>query len=212
MVGGQCRKVGKTALVVDLMRCLDDLEWCAVKITSHAEWTCPVNGPTCKCGSDEHTFAIREERDPTGTGDTGRFLAAGARRAIWLEAKEGRIRDALSALAGVLESARPVIIESNTIVEFWRPDLFLMVVDPGKSDFKPSAQNVMPFVHAFVCRSPYTDLEVKQSLLREFSHKRKFVQLLGEPVPEGVQILARQRITGSCHQTSTQGKERPGSF
>ena len=197
VVGGQCRKVGKTALVVDLIRALDDFEWTAVKITPHAESTCPVNGPSCGCGPDEHTFAIREERDSTGNADTSRFLSAGAGRALWLEAKEGRIADGLASLAAALKQAGQVIIESNAIVQFWRPDLFLMVVDPREADFKPSARNAIALVDAFVCHSPCFDAKANDPLLLAIENKPKWIHLLGQPIPKGVQILARQRITPS---------------
>jgi hypothetical protein len=212
VVGGQCRKVGKTALVVDLIRALDDLDWTAVKITPHVEWGPRVNGPSSSCGSVEHTFAIREERESAGSADTSRFLRAGARRSIWLEAKEGRIADGLPALATALERARNVIIESNAIVEFWRPNLFLMVVDPRQPDFKSSARNVMGWVDAFVCRSPCYDAEAEHPLLWGIGEKkRKFVQLLGQPVPQGVEILARQRITELPHPTLRRNREGGGS-
>lgn len=212
VVGGQCRKVGKTALVVDLIRALGDFEWTAVKITPHAESVCPLNGPNCGCGPDEHTFAIREERDSTGNADTSRFLSAGASRAIWLEAKEGRIADALAPLAAALEQAVQVIIESNAIVELWRPDLFLMVVDLREPDFKPSARAAIRLVDAFVCRSPGFDPDVDYPLLGAIEQKPKWVQLLGQPLPQGVQTIARQRITGSRHQTSSQRYEGGASF
>lgn len=212
VVGGQCRKVGKTALVVDLIRTLDDVEWCAVKITPHAESTCPVNGPHCGCASDEHTFAIREECDVTGSTDTSRFLSAGAIRAIWLEIKQGLLVDALSPLAAVLDRTRHVIIESNAIVEFWRPDLFLMVVDARETDIKPSAENVIDLVDAFVCRSPCTDAEAAHPLLQRAGQKPKFLQFPGQSLPQDVQILARRRITGSRHHMSSRSIKSWGSF
>jgi hypothetical protein len=212
VVGGQCRKVGKTALVIDLIRALDDFEWTAVKITPHAESTCPVNGPNCACGPDEHTFAIRQERDLTGNADTSRFLSAGASRAIWLEAKEGRIADGLASLAAALKHARQVIIESNAIVQFWRSDLFLMVVDLREPDIKPSARNAIALVDAFVCRSPCFDAKAEDPSLRAIEKKPKWMQLLGQPIPKGVQILAKQRITRSRHQTSSPGDEDGASL
>ena len=212
VVGGQCRKVGKTALVVDLIRALDDFEWTAVKITPHAESACPLNGPNCGCGPNEHTFTIWEERDSTGNADTSRFLSAGASRAIWLEAKEGRIADGLASLAAALEQAGHVIIESNAILEFWRPDLFLMVVDLREPDFKPSARAAIRLVDAFVCRSPGFDAKLDYPLPGAIEQKPKWVQLLGQPLPQGVQTIARQRITGSRHQTSSQRDEGGASF
>ena len=66
VVGGQCRKVGKTALIVDIIQATPELRWTAVKITPHAESRCPINGRNCRCGPTEHTFSILKEVDRSG--------------------------------------------------------------------------------------------------------------------------------------------------
>jgi len=152
VVGGQCSKVGKTALVVDLIRAFPGLAWTAVKVTPHAGSGCPVNGPGCRCGAEEHAFAIRHERDEAGGADMSRFLAAGARRAMWVETKAGSVEGALSTLASELAQAEAIVIESNAIVEFWHPDLLLMILDPGRPDSKQSAREALDLAHAFVFR------------------------------------------------------------
>jgi hypothetical protein len=208
VVGGQSRKVGKSALVVDLIERLREVQWTAVKITPHVKSGCPVRGAGCGCGREEHTFAIRQEGRAGPTGDTCRFLAAGARRAIWLETKEGRLVDALSPLCLALRHAGNVIIESNAIVEFWRPDLCLMVVDPRRRDFKPSAQNALPMADVFVFRSPFLGDEVSHPALQSIADNRKFMQLSGQPLPPGVETLARQLMSGPPHPTLSHSQER----
>jgi len=47
-----------------------------------------------------------------------------------------------------------VILESNTLLQFLKPDLFLMVLHPGKTDFKDSAQLQLDRASAFVLREP----------------------------------------------------------
>lgn len=197
VVGGQCRKIGKTALVVDLIRALGDLEWTAVKITPHCESGCPVNGLGCRCGPEEHIFAIREERDDTGDTDTSRYLAAGAHEAIWLETKGGQVARALPALSAAIERANHVIIESNAIVEFWQPDLFLMVVDSRKPDFKESALAATALADAFVFRSPYQGQVRLHPAFASAGESCKFVQISGQPLPNTLETLVRQRILGS---------------
>jgi len=211
VVGGQWRKVGKTALAVDLIFALRELEWTAVKITPHCDSGCPVNGAACGCARDEHTFAIREEANP-GTGDTGRFLAAGARRAIWVQTKTGRLKDVLQPLAATLERDRHVLIESNAIVEFWRPDALLMVLDPSNTDFKDSARNLVELGHAFVFRSPFTVAEAASPVLAIAARKPRFVQPLGQPLPGGVENLARQLLAASGHPNTCLKSGNPAAF
>lgn len=87
VVGGQCRNLGKTSLVCEMVRELADLDWTAVKIEQSKPGDCPVDGRSCGCGADEHGFVILEERDAAGRGDSSRFLAAGAARSLWVRVK-----------------------------------------------------------------------------------------------------------------------------
>jgi len=161
-VGGQARKVGKTALVVDIVNAFPDRNWTAVKITSYTESGCPLNGPSCDCAADQHLYAIHNETQHEGKTDSSRFLAAGASRALWLQTKEGRLEAALPALAEELKTthtnpgarAPHLIIESDALVRFWNPSLFLMVLDPANPDFKSSALENLARADAFVLRSP----------------------------------------------------------
>ena len=87
VVGGHSRNVGKTSVVAGLIAALPERDWTAVKITQYGHGVCSVNGESCGCAVDEHTFALTEERDRAGKGDTSRFLAAGARRSLWVRTK-----------------------------------------------------------------------------------------------------------------------------
>jgi len=192
-VGGQRRKVGKSALVADIIAAFPNRNWTAVKITPYAESGCPVNGQSCTCAPNDHPFAIREEtnRDP-GT-DTSRFLAAGASRALWLETKEHRLIDALPALAAELAHAKYVIIESDALMKFWKPSLFLMVLDPANPDFKSSARANLPLADAFVVRSPFAASAAIEANAADVAKKPHFLQIIGSPLP----MELRQFLSGS---------------
>lgn len=153
VVGGQCRNVGKTALVCEILRAFAECEWTAVKITQCKENECPVNGLNCGCPGDEHRFAISEEQDRSGRGDSSRFLAAGAARSLWVRVKPGQLVAAWLELRRKLAAATQVIVESNSVLEFAEPDLYLIVLDPAKSDFKASARAQLGRADAFVFRT-----------------------------------------------------------
>ncbi len=199
IVGGQCRKVGKTAFVEDLIRAFPEKNWTAVKITPYAAEGCPVKGALCKCHSYQHPVAIRAEKNRKGSSDTSRFLAAGARRALWVQTKQGKLRDALPRLEKALAGATSVIIESDALARFWQPDLFLMVLDPRKADFKVSACEVARFVNVFVLRSPDFGRGVLQN---EADHPRYiFLHPLGYALPSRMQTLVRQQFQRPRHLT-----------
>jgi hypothetical protein len=154
VVGGHSRSVGKTSVVAGLIAALPDYHWTAVKITQYGHGVCSVNGESCGCAVDDHTWAISEETDVAGSTDTSRFLAAGARRSLWVRTKQGRLAEAMPELRNRLRAAENVIIESNSVLRFLRPDLYLTVLDPATSDFKASAREYLDLASAVLLHAP----------------------------------------------------------
>jgi hypothetical protein len=143
VVGGHSRSVGKTSVVAGLIAGLRECEWTAVKITQYGHGICSANGEACDCVTDDHSWAISEEKDRSGESDTSRFLLAGAAKALWVRTEQGRLAEAMPALRKRIESARNVMVESNSVLKFMRPDLYVTVLDPATEDFKKSAQEFL---------------------------------------------------------------------
>ncbi len=100
LVGGTGRKTGKTALVCRILSLAPERRWLAVKVSHHA----PESGAP---------FELLEEREPGPSGDTRRYLAAGAERAFWLR---GDFARGLPALRALLESSGDWIVESTRAI------------------------------------------------------------------------------------------------
>lgn len=150
VIGGHSRSVGKTSVVAGLISALREFEWTAVKITQYGHGVCSANGEACDCATGDHSWAISEERDLTGESDTSRFLVAGAARSLWVRTEQGRLAEAMPALRKRLDSARNVIMESNSVLKFVRPDLYLTVLDPATADFKNSAREFLDRADAVI--------------------------------------------------------------
>lgn len=200
IVGGQSRNVGKTTLVVDLIRAFPDGAWVAVKISQYGHGVCAVNGKTCQCAPGEHAAALDVEKDPEGGSDTSRFLAAGARRAIWLRTRQGQLREGLPMLLRELTRSdlggKPnVIVESNSLLGYLEPSLYLVVLDPSVGDFKESARRFLNRADAFVVRRRIEkEWEgVPENLL---ALRPAFYQGMGERLPSGAEDLVRARFFG----------------
>jgi hypothetical protein len=143
VIGGHSRSVGKTSVVAGLISALREYDWTAVKITQYGHGVCSANGAPCDCATADHSWAISEEKDRGGKSDTSRFLVAGAVRALWVRTEQGRLAEAMPVLRQRLERSRYVIVESNSVLKFMRPDLYLTVLDPDTEDFKTSAQEFL---------------------------------------------------------------------
>lgn len=150
VIGGHSRSVGKTSVVSGLIAALPEFEWTAVKITQYGHGVCSANGEPCDCATADHAWAISEERDRSGESDTSRFLVAGAARSLWVRTERGRLAEAMPALRHRVENARNVIIESNSVLKFLRPDLYLTVLHPATVDFKNSAREFLDRADAVI--------------------------------------------------------------
>jgi hypothetical protein len=123
IIGGHSRSVGKTSVVAGLIAALPEFRWTALKITQYGHGICSANGQACDCATNDHSWAISEERNSTGDSDTSRFLAAGAARVWWVRTEQGRLAEAMPMLREKLAGAENVIRESNSVLKFLRPDV-----------------------------------------------------------------------------------------
>ncbi len=140
VVGGHSRNIGKTSVVEGLIRGTPERRWTAFKITQFGHGMCSANGEPCDCETAEHTAAVSEERDRSGGTDSSRYLSAGALRSLWVRTRTGNLAEAMPRIRKELERAENAMIESNSILRFLRPDLYLSVLDPSVADFKDSAR------------------------------------------------------------------------
>jgi hypothetical protein len=150
VVGGHSRNIGKTGVMAGLIRGLEPLGWTAMKITQYGHGICSLNGEPCGCAPAEHSFVLTEERDPRGRSDTCRFLAAGARRSLWLRARQGRLAEAFADLDRVLRQSGWVMIESNSVMELIDPGVYVVVLDNSQRDFKSSSRQFIERADALV--------------------------------------------------------------
>ncbi len=150
VIGGHSRNVGKTSVVAGLIAALPEYNWTALKITQYGHGVCSADGEPCHCATEDHSWAISEEQDRSGKSDTSRFLVAGAARAWWVRTEQGRLAEAMPAVRQKLAESANVILESNSILKFVRPDLYLTVLDPDTADFKKSAREFLDRADAVI--------------------------------------------------------------
>jgi hypothetical protein len=140
VIGGHTRNIGKTSVVAGVIRAFPEMRWTAFKITQFGHGVCSANGEPCDCETADHTVAISEERDGASGTDSARYLEAGAARSFWVRTRMGQLAGAMPRIRKEMAAAENVVIESNSILRFLRPDLYLSVLDPETEDFKQSAR------------------------------------------------------------------------
>ena len=153
VIGGQSRNIGKTSVVAGLIAALPGFHWSALKITQYGHGVCSVNGEACDCATADHSWALSEEKDRSGESDTSRFLVAGADHSWWVRTEQGHLAEAMPRIREILAATQNAIIESNSILRFLKPDLYLTVLDPQTADFKASAQSFLDRADAALVHS-----------------------------------------------------------
>jgi hypothetical protein len=132
VIGGQARGVGKTGVVCALIAGLRERRWTAIKISQ-------VEVGEGEDGEEVGFAAVHEELEAGSGTDSARYLAAGAERSFWVRTRRGELAAAMPRVSALIAGAGNAIVESNSVLEFLRPDFYGVVVDPGVGDFKASA-------------------------------------------------------------------------
>lgn len=153
VVGGHSRSVGKTSMVAELIASMPEMHWTALKITQYGHGICSANGEPCDCVTDDHTSAVTQEHELSGESDTSRFLVAGAKSVYWVRTRQGMLAEAMPRIRKIVAEAENVIFESNSILKFLRPDLYLTILDFANSDFKDSAREYLDRADAIVVQN-----------------------------------------------------------
>jgi molybdopterin-guanine dinucleotide biosynthesis protein len=206
-VGGHTRSIGKTQLVCDLIAALPQANWLAGKITQYGHGVCATNGHDCDCAPTEHIVALDWESEMQSGTDSARFLQAGAARSFWLRTKQGYLAEGLAPFRQALADAAQinvsdainVIVESNSLMQFVKPSLYVMVLDAARDDFKDSARQILDRADVFVFRRGLDDgavsqppwMQLPRQLLRQ---KPSVLQREGEPLPEPLLQLVKRII------------------
>lgn len=205
VVGGHTRSIGKTQLVCDLITALPSANWLAGKITQYGHGVCATNGHDCDCAPTEHIVALDWESSAAGSADSARFLQAGAARSFWLRTKQGYLAEGMPALRDALASAGEssgseglnVVVESNSLLQFVKPSLYVTILDTTRDDFKDSARQMLDRADVFVFRRGLEDgavieppwTQIPASLLRQ---KPSLLQREGEALPEPLFQLVKR--------------------
>jgi hypothetical protein len=207
VIGGHTRSIGKTQLLCDLIAALPQANWLAGKITQYGHGVCASNGHDCDCAPTEHIVALDWESETHSGTDSARFLRAGAARSFWLRTKQGYLAEGMAPFRQALADATQanggvginVIVESNSLMQYVKPSLYVMVLDAARDDFKDSARQILDRADVFVFRRGLDDGAVSQPTWMQLAmqlsgHKPSLLQREGEPLPEPLLQLVKRII------------------
>jgi hypothetical protein len=158
VVGGSNKGVGKTSLICGIIAALPEFRWTAIKITSHeyevGEPSQP-RSPMERTGEGEldkrEPGRVWEEKEPGQGTDTARFLDAGAYRSLLVSVSDPAAP--IGDIQGALAPGNNLIVESNSLVDQFRPDICLAVVSSKQPSMKLSFVPLVQVANALVTTS-----------------------------------------------------------
>jgi len=196
VIGGHSRNVGKTSVVAGIIAALPEYAWTAFKITQYGHGVCSLDGGSCACATEDHTWAISEETERSGKSDTSRFLAAGAARAWWVRTEQGRLAEAMPAIRSRLAECKNAILESNSVLKFVRPDVYLTILDPATADFKRSSQEFLDLADAVILHRASGQPAWEGISLKPLAERPIFYIQPPEYVTREIAEFVRKRLSG----------------
>lgn len=173
VVGGHSRDVGKTSLASGIIAANPELHWTALKITQYGHGICSAHGQDCCCASEDPDcpYTISQELDQESGSDTSRLLSAGAKEVYWARTRVGQLQHAMPALRDTIARREFVIMESNSILRFLQPDVYLSLLRFDVGDFKLSSRIYLKRADAYIVVGPTPPqpswVGVQTSLLNE---------------------------------------------
>lgn len=197
VIGGHSRNIGKTSVVAGLIAALPERQWTAVKITQYGQGVCGDHGAECGCADPAHPFAVSEEHHCSSGTDTARYLAAGAARAFWVRTAMGQLGEALPELRRIFAISGDVICESNSVLQFLKPDVYVSVLDFGVADFKASSLRFLDRADAVLVHAAAEQPVWRGVAQRLWQGKPRFEAHPPEYVPKGLVDFVSGRLAST---------------
>jgi len=172
MIGSAASNVGKTELACAILgrfaksTCLVGIKVTTIKVS---DGRCPRGGQGCGvCSSLKDDFCIIEQSNTKSNKDTGRLLAAGAKRVFWLRVMKTHLKQGIAALLDLIGPGAIMVCESNSLRRVVEPGLFLIVRGCDSRVWKNSARQVRNYADKIVISDGKSfDLDIERIKLAD---------------------------------------------
>jgi hypothetical protein len=139
-VGATNRNLGKTEFICRLLERFHKKKIVAIKIKTLYTGDSHFHG---KGTVLKGNYLIREENFEEGLDDSKRFITAGASKVFYIKSKIDFLEIAIEEILGKFPHDQLFISESNSLLKFHKPGVFIMITGPDQSIYKPSSLEYM---------------------------------------------------------------------
>ena len=135
-VGATNRNLGKTEFICQLIKEFRHESIIALKIKTFYPGDEQSHGKGSGFSGD---YLVRKENDKNGLDDSKRFLKAGASSVYYIKSRIQDLEKAINEVKSKFPDSQLFIAESNSLLKFYRPGIFIMIQGPNIADYKPSS-------------------------------------------------------------------------
>jgi len=138
-IGGAEKHSGKTTLSTLIINKISaDYPLYAVKVTILHD----------KGKSDG--YSLIEEKDCESYKDTCRLLKSGAKKVFWLRTDEASVMEGFEDFLSQIDENPLILCESNSLRNFIKPDLFILVKRKYSDNYKDSTKRIIDYADIIV--------------------------------------------------------------
>ena len=149
IVGGTGRNTGKTTLVEKIIKKFcQQVPVTAVKIANIKPGSEHLHGHDVT--SFQQKILIKKETRSDGSKDSMRFLKAGAQTSWFIQTEDTYLSETYPEIQTILKDARWVVCESNSLLKFVRPALFIVVKGKNNISDRKEASGLLQMADVVV--------------------------------------------------------------
>ena len=139
-IGATSRSLGKTEFICRLLERFHKQSIIAIKIKTQYEGDDRFHG---KGGRLNEGYVLREENQSSGLDDSKRLLKSGAKKVFYIKSTIDALGEAVQELKNKYDDSQLFICESNSVLEYYNPGAFIMILGTDKTKYKYSALKFM---------------------------------------------------------------------
>lgn len=143
IIGGATRNTGKTTFIENIIKKFGkNYKIVSIKIKTIYSGDNFFHGNDLYPLSEKERFRITEVFSAREQSDSERMLNSGAARAFKIKTKNKYVFEAFKECISTIDKDNLIICESNSLMYFVKPSLYLFIKNKNSDKFKPSAEKL----------------------------------------------------------------------
>jgi len=156
LISGSGRNVGKTTLACNIIKKLSlEKDVVGLKISPHFHKTLELQ----KLISEGEGFKIYQELDIDSGKDSSEMLKSGAREVYFVQCGDDKIEMAVESISNLLPTNSPIVCESGSFANKYKPGLHLLVVGEQPDETKKSFQQNLKNADQIIAKNDFNTEE-----------------------------------------------------